>query len=54
VLPPQIKDLAKEHTPVGRFGQAAEIAAAVAYFTSEEAGYTTGQVLAVDGGMTMY
>ncbi|HEY1126196.1 MAG TPA: SDR family oxidoreductase, partial [Actinomycetota bacterium] len=34
-------------------GTAEEVAAAVRYFTSEPAGYVTGQVLAVDGGMTM-
>jgi 3-oxoacyl-[acyl-carrier protein] reductase len=53
-LPQQIKDLAIDHTPLKRMGQGAEIASAVAYFASEEAGFTTGQVLAVDGGMTMY
>ncbi len=52
-LPPQIKDGAKQLTPMRRFGRPEEIAAAVAYFTSDEASYTTGQVLAVDGGMTM-
>jgi len=52
-LPDAIKEGAKAVTPLKRFGQAGEIAAAVAYFASEEAGYTTGQVLAVDGGMTM-
>jgi 3-oxoacyl-[acyl-carrier protein] reductase len=54
VLPQQVKDVAISHTPVGRFGQANEIAAAVAYFASESAGYVTGQVIAVDGGMTMH
>jgi 3-oxoacyl-[acyl-carrier protein] reductase len=54
VLNQQIKDLAVEHTPLRRFGKPEEIASAVAYFTSDEAGFTTGQVLAVDGGMTMY
>jgi len=53
-LPQQIKDTAIDHTPVKRMGQAREIGAAVAYFASEAAGFTTGQVLAVDGGMTMY
>ncbi len=54
VLPQQVKDLAVEHTPLKRMGRGCEIAAAVAYFASEDAGFTTGQVLAVDGGMTMY
>jgi 3-oxoacyl-[acyl-carrier protein] reductase len=39
--------------PVGRMGTAEEVAAAVRYLSSEPAGYVTGQVLAVDGGMTM-
>ncbi len=54
VLPQQVKDMAVEHTPLRRMGKTCEIAAAVAYFASEEAGFTTGQVIAVDGGMTMY
>ncbi|BAO90313.1 SDR family NAD(P)-dependent oxidoreductase [Caballeronia cordobensis] len=37
---------------VGRFGKPAEIAAAVAYLASPEAGYTTGESLTVDGGWT--
>jgi len=53
-LPQAIKEMAVEHTPVKRMGRAEEIAAAVAYFTSDDASFTTGQVLAVDGGMTMY
>jgi 3-oxoacyl-[acyl-carrier protein] reductase len=36
--------------PVGRYGQAADIAAAVAYLTSEQASYVTGHALTVDGG----
>ncbi len=39
-----------ECTALGRVGQPNEIAAAVRYFASEAAGYTTAQVLAVDGG----
>jgi 3-oxoacyl-[acyl-carrier protein] reductase len=37
--------------PLGRFGRAEEIAAAVVYLASEEAGYVTGQVLNVSGGL---
>ncbi len=53
VLPQQVKDLVSQHTPLKRFGQPQEIAAAVAYLTSDDAGYITGQTITVDGGMTM-
>ncbi|MHB1156482.1 MAG: 3-oxoacyl-[acyl-carrier-protein] reductase [Phycisphaerales bacterium] len=52
-LPEAIKEGAKTFTPLKRMGTAAEVASAVAYLASEEASYVTGQVLAVDGGMTM-
>ena len=39
--------------PLKRFGEAADIAHMTAYLCSEEAGYITGQVFTVDGGMTM-
>ena len=37
---------------LGRFGSVADVASAVAYLASDEGAYITGQVLAVDGGMT--
>jgi len=52
-LPNGVKDFAKQATPLARFGQPEEVASAIAYLTSEDAGYVTGQVLCVDGGMTM-
>jgi len=39
-----------ERTPVGRIGRPEDIAAACAFFISEEAGYITGQILGVNGG----
>lgn len=53
VLPDAVKDAAKQIIPVRRFGQAEDVAAAVAFLAGDEAGYITGQVLCVDGGMAM-
>jgi NAD(P)-dependent dehydrogenase (short-subunit alcohol dehydrogenase family) len=39
-----------DQIPVGRLGKPADIAAAVGYFASEEAGFVTGQLLVVSGG----
>lgn len=39
--------------PMGRFAEMSEIASAVAYLASEEAGFVTGQVLSVNGGSSM-
>lgn len=40
-------------TPLRRLATADEVAAQVAYFTSEDAGFATGQVLSVSGGLSM-
>jgi 3-oxoacyl-[acyl-carrier protein] reductase len=52
-LPERLLDLAKERTPLGRFGTPEDVANAVAFLASDEAAYITGQVLAVDGGLVM-
>jgi 3-oxoacyl-[acyl-carrier protein] reductase len=41
----------KRNIPLGRFGTPQDVAEAVAFLASDEAGYITGQVLGVDGGM---
>jgi 3-oxoacyl-[acyl-carrier protein] reductase len=52
-LPDDIKQKVQDAIAVRRLGEADDIAAAVAYATSDEAGFLTGQVLCIDGGMTM-
>ena len=41
------------HVPLKRIGKPEDIAAAVRFLASEEAGYITGHVLDVNGGMYM-
>lgn len=52
-LPEELKESMIQLTPLGRWGEPEEIAYAVAFFASDQASYITGQVLSVDGGMTM-
>jgi len=51
VLPDKVKEELKERIPLGRLGSGREIAAAIVFLASEEAGYITGHVLDVNGGM---
>ena len=52
VLPDKVKAEVKERVPVRRLGKPEDIADLVAYLAGPGAGYLTGQVIAVDGGMT--
>jgi 3-oxoacyl-[acyl-carrier protein] reductase len=40
-------------TPIKREGKAEDVAAMVAFLCSEQAGFITGQVIAVDGGLSL-
>jgi 3-oxoacyl-[acyl-carrier protein] reductase len=55
VAPGQTRDQVHEvpQIPLGRSGTAEEVAAMVAFFASDAAAYTTGQVICVDGGLTV-
>lgn len=50
-LPEAATQAVIEQTPLGRVGRPEEVAAAVLFLASDEAGYITGQVLRVNGGM---
>src|SRR6202451_4279452 len=50
-LSQELKDKMKAMIPLGRFGVDREIATAIVFLASDEAGYITGQVLEVNGGM---
>ncbi len=52
-LPAAVTEHIKGVISTRNLGQPSDIAAAVAYVTSDDAGYLTGQTIAVDGGMTM-
>lgn len=52
-LSEKVKEGANAQIPLGRFGEPEDVAQAVAFLVSEEAGYITGQVLNVDGGLAM-
>ena len=49
----ELREALEAGTPLGRIGDPEDIAAAVRFLASEEAGYITGHVLNVNGGMYM-
>ena len=52
-LPDNVKEEMKRAIPLGAFGTAEDVANCVLFLASPEAGYVTGQVLHVNGGMYM-
>ena len=53
VLSEEVKKSMGDQIPLKRFGQTKDIAETVAFLASDHAGYITGQVIQVDGGMAM-
>jgi len=51
VLPDKVKEELNTRIPLGRMGSARDVAAAIVFLASDEAGYITGHVLDVNGGM---
>ena len=52
-LPEKAREAMLTTIPMGRLGQAEDVAKAVAFFAGDESAYVTGQVLCVDGGMAV-
>jgi 2-hydroxycyclohexanecarboxyl-CoA dehydrogenase len=51
--PDKLMEAFRRSIPLGRIGRPEDLPAAIAFFASEEAGFVTGQVLSVSGGLTM-
>ncbi len=51
IAPGFIETELKKLVPMGRFGKAEEVAAAVAFLVSEDAAYITGEVISINGGL---
>lgn len=52
--PAKLLDAFRSAIPLGRLGQPDDLAGAIAFFASDDAGFVTGQVVSVSGGLTMH
>ncbi len=52
--PAKLLEAFKSAIPMGRLGQPDDLASAIAFFGSDDAGFITGQVISVSGGLTMH
>ncbi|MFA5664437.1 glucose 1-dehydrogenase [Castellaniella sp.] len=52
--PAKLVEAFRSAIPLGRLGKGEDLAAAIAFFASDDAGFVTGQVLSVSGGLTMH
>ena len=52
-VPPEVLEKLLKNVPIGRLGQASEIARTVAFLVDDDAGYITGSVISVNGGLDM-
>jgi len=50
---PEMEETLKGHVPMGRFGKATEVAAAIGWLASDETQFITGQTLSLDGGTSL-
>jgi 3-oxoacyl-[acyl-carrier protein] reductase len=53
-IDPQVLQRQTEKIPLGRIGRPVDVAAAIAFLASQQAGYITGQVLHVNGGLAVH
>ena len=54
IRPAKLLDAFRSAIPLGRLGQPDDLASALAFFGSDDAGFITGQVISVSGGLTMH
>jgi acetoacetyl-CoA reductase len=53
-VPPEVLEKIKSRIPVGRLGQASEIARGVLFLVADDAGFVTGSTMSINGGQHMY